>query len=291
MRKIVLLILAIIILFSISYAQTYGGFSEGPALGWSPRAMGMGGAFITIEGDVNGITYNPASIARLYNSQLFISYNYLGLNPESLGFSGSNITGTIISFGVPDKGMWASALYYSRISPDEELGVPYSENVLAYSIGKVLFSNLSVGMNIKRMWAVLPSPYNSEGFGIDFGVIFKITPQVKIGAVVYNIYNNLSWSDGTESYDELITPNIKVGLSYQSENLVVSGNVSIPSLSFQVGGEYLFKKVIYLRLGWNIDSPTFGLGFKKDNIVIDYALLYSLNLGGFHHRVGLSMSF
>jgi hypothetical protein len=47
----------------------------------------------------------------------------------------------------------------------------------------------------------------------------------------------------------LITPNIKVGLSYQSENLVVSGNVSIPSLSFQVGGEYLFKKVIYVRLG------------------------------------------
>jgi hypothetical protein len=215
----------------------------------------------------------------------------LGLNPESLGFSGSNITGTIISFGVPDKGMWASALYYSRISPDEELGVLYSENVLAYSMGKVLFSNLSVGMNIKKMWAVLPSPYNSEGFGIDFGVIFKITPQVKIGAVVYNIYNNLSWSDGTESYNELITPNIKVGLSYQSENLVVSGNVSIPSLSFQVGGEYLFKKVIYVRLGWNIDSPTFGLGFKKDNIVIDYALLYSLNLGEFHHRVGLSMSF
>jgi hypothetical protein len=89
----------------------------------------------------------------------------------------------------------------------------------------------------------------------------------------------------------LITPNIKVGLSYQSENLVVSGNVSIPSLSFQVGGEYLFKKVIYVRLGWNIDSPTFGLSFKKDNIVIDYALLYSLNLGGFHHRVDLSMSF
>jgi hypothetical protein len=45
MRKIVLLILAIIILFSISYAQTYGGFSEGPTLGWSPRAMGMGGCF------------------------------------------------------------------------------------------------------------------------------------------------------------------------------------------------------------------------------------------------------
>lgn len=71
MRKLFLLTIVLLGILSISYAQTFGSFTEGPTIGWSPRAMGMGGAFVTVEGDINGVTYNPASIARLLNSEFF----------------------------------------------------------------------------------------------------------------------------------------------------------------------------------------------------------------------------
>lgn len=291
MRKLLTIILVFVGIISFSKAQTFGSFTEGPTIGWSPRAIGMGGAFVTIEGDINSITYNPASLARLTNSQFSVSYHYIGLASDSLGFGQANMSGNLLSFGMPDAGLWASGIYYSRISPQEDLGVPYSENTLSYSLAKVLFNNLSLGLSIKRLWVTMPQPYSADGFGIDVGLIFRVNPNFKLGFAFYNLFSNVYWNNGEESYKEAVPVAIKAGISFQNEKLILAGNVDFPDLTYHIGGEYVINNNLSVRLGWNIDSPTFGLGFKKDNIILDYALVYSLKLGGLYHRVGLSMSF
>ncbi len=291
MQKLFVLTIILLGILSLGYAQTFGSFTEGPTIGWSPRAIGMGGAFVTIEGDINGATYNPASIARLLNSEFLIAYHYIGLLPDSLGFGQVNMTGNLLSFAVPDRGLWASTIYYTRIAPQEDLGISYSENVLGYSMAKILFNNLSLGVNIKRLWVSLPQPYMGDGIGLDMGLIFKLTQNFKIGVAVYNLYSAIYWYNGEEGYHESIATTVKVGLSYQTDRLIIAGNIDFPDLTYHFGGEYSINKNLAIRLGWNIDSPTFGIGFKKDNITLDYALLYSLKLGGFYHRVGLNMSF
>lgn len=291
MKKLFTIILIFIGIISFVNAQTFGSFTEGPTIAWSPKAVGMGGAFVTIEGDINGITYNPASLARLINSQFSISYHYVGLVSDSLGFGQTNISGNFVGFVVPDTGLWASGIYFSRISPQEELGIPYSENTLSYSLAKVLFNNLSLGLSIKRMWVTMPQPYSADGIGVDVGLIFRINPNFKIGFAIYNLFSSIYWYNGEESYKEAVPATIKTGLSFQNEKLILAGNIDFPDLTYHIGGEYAINNNLSIRLGWNIDSPTLGLGFKKDNIMLDYALVYSLKLGGLYHRVGLSMNF
>jgi|GEM_PF-1181087 len=291
-KSIGLLIFVLIFLFSITFAQTYGSFySTGAAIGWSPRLSGMGGVSAALEGNIEASIYNPASIARLINSGFSFGYNHLGINPESLGFGGENISGMMISFGVPDTGLWASEIYYTRLSPQEELGVIYVENQLGYTIGKPIFQNLSLGATFKKLWITLPDPYTADGFGLDVGVILKFTPNIKIGFSAQNLYNTLYWNNGETSYNEPIKPNIKAGVAWQNPNLILAVDIDFPDLYIHVGGEYSFGDTLFLRFGWNVDSPTFGIGVKKENISVDYSLLYSLNLGGFYHRVGLNMYF
>jgi hypothetical protein len=83
-----------------------------------------------------------------------------------------------------------------------------------------------------------------------------------------------------------------MGICYQAERLTFAFDLDFPNLYYHIGGEYFFDP-IFFRIGWNIDSPTLGLGFRSPDgrWRIDYALLYSLGIGGLNHRLGISMFF
>lgn len=298
MRRLILLFL-ILFLITPSFAQEiFGAFSSsGSTIGWSPRAFGMGNAFCAVEGDLDGILFNPASISHLLDSQFSISYNYLPLTTENFGFGTEMyITSNYIAFGVPDTGLWSSGVFYTRLYPSEDLGMLYGENQLAYSMAKSLdfigIRNLALGINFKKLWIIMPSPYKGDGWSVDLGIILRLFPNFKLGFSVQNLFSSLTWFDGENTSKEEIQTCFKIGFSYQSSKLVLAFDLDFPSLYYHLGGEYLFDP-IYFRFGWNIDSPTLGLGFKSPDgrWRIDYALLYSFGIGGIHHRIGLSLVF
>ncbi len=298
MRRLTFLFL-ILFLITPSFGQeTFGAFvSSGTTIGWSTRALGMGDVFCAIEGDLDGILFNPASIARLLNSQFGISYSYLPLTTEGFGFGTDMfIISNYIAFGIPDTGLWASGIFYTRLAPSEDLGILYVENQLVYSMAKSLdfigIRNLALGVNLKKLWVNMPSPYKGDGWSVDLGIILRLFSNFKLGFSAQNLFSSLTWYDGEETSEENIKTCFKIGFAYQSPKLILAFDLDFPSLSYHIGGEYFFDPV-YFRLGWNIDSPTLGLGFKSPDgrWRIDYALLYSLGIGGIHHRVGLSLIF
>ncbi|MCS7202616.1 MAG: hypothetical protein NZ841_07575 [Dictyoglomus sp.] len=296
MKRLIFLFLILFLIIPSFAQEIYGAFSStGPTFGWNPRALGMGNAFCAIEGSIDGIIFNPATISRLLNSQFSISYNYLPLTTESLGFGTEMyISSSYIAFGVPDTGLWASGVFYTRISPSEDLGILYVENQLAYSAAKTLdfmgIKNLALGINLKKLWINMPSPYKGDGWSVDLGILLRLFSNFNLGFSAQNLFSSLTWYDGENVYEERLQNCFKVGLSYQSSKFILALDLDFPSLNYHVGLEYFFDP-IYLRLGWNIDSPTFGLGFRSPDgkWKIDYALLYSLGIGGIHHRIGLSL--
>ncbi|MGB9856874.1 MAG: hypothetical protein ACPLKX_01845 [Dictyoglomaceae bacterium] len=299
MRRLILVFL-ILFLLTPSFAQQglFGAFaSTGPLVGWSVRALGMGGAFSALEGDLEGALWNPASISRLLDSQLSIMYNYSPLTFEGFGF-GTNmyITSYHILFGIPDRGLWSSGVFYTGLSPIEDLGILYRENQLGYTVAKSLdflgIKNIALGFNFKRLWVNMPSPYKAEGWSIDLGIILRFSSTLKLGFSAQNLFASLDWYDGEKISKEPPPANFKMGICYQTERLTFAFDLDFPSLYYHIGGEYFFDP-IFFRIGWNIDSPTLGLGFRSPDgrWRIDYALLYSLGIGGLNHRLGISMFF
>jgi hypothetical protein len=298
MRRLIFLLI-ILFLITPSFAQAvYGSFAcTGPFIGWSTRALGMGGALVALEGELDGIVFNPASIARLVNSQFSIMYNYSPLTTENFGFGTEMyITSLYSAFGVPDMGLWSSGVFYTSISPSEDLGILYKENQLAYSIAKTLdflgIKNIALGINLKRLWVDMPSPYKGEGWGIDLGIILKLFSNLKLGFSAQNLFSSLEWFDGENLTKEPPPTNFKIGICYQGDKLILAFDLDFPSLYYHFGGEYFFDP-IFFRIGWNVDSPTIGLGFRSPDGKwrIDYALLYSLGIGGLNHRLGFSIFF
>lgn len=300
MRRLIILVFFILFLLTPSFAQQglFGAFaSTGPLVGWSVRALGMGGAFSAIEGDIDGALWNPASISRLLDSQLSIMYNYSSLTTEGFGFGTEMYTTSYyLAFGIPDMGLWSSGVFYTGLSPSEDLGILYRENQLGYNMAKTLdflgIKNIALGISFKKLWVDMPSPYRAEGWSIDLGIILRFFPQFKLGFSAQNLFSSLSWYDGEKTSQEPPLTNFKMGVAYQTEKLTLAFDLDFPSLYYHVGGEYFFDPVFF-RFGWNIDSPTLGLGFRSPDgrWRIDYALLYSLGIGGLNHRLGLALIF
>ena len=77
----------VLIIFCCNTRSGYASFSN---VGVGPRAIGMGGAYVAAGEGINGIPYNPASIAYIKNSEGYYSRsNYL-----------AGITHNVMSYGV-----------------------------------------------------------------------------------------------------------------------------------------------------------------------------------------------
>jgi len=291
-------ILIVILLVSPSFAQIYGAFaSTGPYVSPDVRALGMGNAFCAFEGEIVGLFFNPASIAKLSNSQFNITYGYSPLSLENFGFGTSMYFSSYdLTFAVPDFGLWSSGVLFASLSPSEDLGVLYKENQLGYIMAKSLdfigIKGVSLGVSLKRYWVDLPSPYRAEGWGLDLGILLRLFSSFKLGFSAQNLLSNIDWYNGESNTKEALSTNFKFGIAYQSKKLNVAFDLDFPSLYPHVGMEYSFDPILF-RLGWNIDSPTIGFGFRSPDGKwrIDYALLYSLGIGGVSHKVGMLMNF
>lgn len=79
MKRLLLIIIALVFLSSLSYAQE-PTIREYPYLYKSPRAMGMGGAYIAIGGRTDAVFYNPAGLSNMPEKNWEV--NLLGLSGD-----------------------------------------------------------------------------------------------------------------------------------------------------------------------------------------------------------------
>lgn len=260
------------------------------------RQMGMGSAAVGEASDINAMYWNPAGLIQL-------SGTYIATMRQVL-FQPLNIPYDYLAFARKLPSGDAYGVYLSRMDASGELGFSWKEDkyFFSYAYDFEDEEGLSIGLNAKyyrtvAVWA--GGNGKGDGYGADLGILYRVSPQLKLGLMARDVYTQMKWSTGTK---ETFPATYVLGLAYEAKNdtnLVFDTeydtNKSIPGpFRMHIGFEKWLDEVIALRAGYTLSqtkdesSPTAGIGVHLGPWQIDYAYIhkpYSLSGVEPAHRI------
>jgi hypothetical protein len=298
-------------------AQSKVGTTAVPFLGITvgPRAAAMGGAFTAVADDATSLYYNPGGISRTAGNQAVFAHtdwivntglNWIGCMLHLNGANSIGFSLTQLDYGEED---------VTTVLQPEGTGEKWSamDMAAAVSYARNLTDRFSIGGSVKyiqtRLWSETAS-----AFALDVGLLF-ITDfnGMRLGMSISNFGTDMKM-EGKDllrridldpealGNNETIVANLKtdswplplffrVGLAMDVlktdfSRLTVAADAFRPSDNTEtvnVGGEYAFRGVFFLRGGYQSlfrdDSdggPTFGAGIHaklggRMECVFDYA--------------------
>jgi hypothetical protein len=257
----------------------------------SARSTGVGGAFVAVADEPLGALWNPAGFSQMFQNAVHIETVRLfeGTSVDCLSFAmpGRQIP----SFGLTILSL-RSGDFERTNDLNESLGA-FSEGDMAFvfSAAKSLGTRVTVGANAKIIRQTV-DVFSASGVGMDVGVLYNVTPAVRLGASLMNLGGpTLTLRNVEESYPM----EFRGGVSAQ----VLGGRGLItaeidhrtgPGVSIHAGTEFWVHPMLALRFGMFDVEPTGGVSFRvSPNMRLDYGM--SNHELGVTHRIGLSYEF
>ena len=271
----------------------------------SPRAAGMGGAFVAVADDIYAMDYNPAGLGQLYIPEASAMYlsgfddsslNHLsiGLPLPFIGLAGLSKPGLGISLMMSDAGTFD----YKQILPgggvlaqsfdaqkDLVLTVGYGEKVYSGEVNLEGYNakiEQYLGLNMKYIRSTMledKKPPSTVAF--DGGwLMMEPNLGLTLGLSVANYGAGLKYGTEVTKLPSIL----RMGASWekptvmdQSILLAAEGDFymaeSMKSLRF--GLEYHFEKIFNLRLGYKAAEDnkglTMGLGLHYNDMSLDFS--------------------
>jgi hypothetical protein len=294
------------------------------------RAVGMGGAFTCMDNDVSALFWNPAGAAKvkggivsLHHTQWIAEMKQYAL-AAALGTQNYGVFG--LSFLIMDNGS------IDRTIPDPtqpygfSLDGTYQVNQWAVGLcyGKQLTDKFSIGGQVKYAFQDLSDAMiaisaedtvgrnveNKEGtIAFDFGTLYYFGfKDLRIGMSIRNFSRPIKYS-----YESFNLPIIfKVGIAMNVISLMPEMGDHTFQLCLetvhpydqkeriQLGGEYKFKDLFAVRLGYrsstDVGALSAGFGLKPAafggvNLILDYAFSDAGKVLGSIHRFSFGFTF
>ncbi len=272
MKRIVSISLALIFACSLFHPAFPAGMA---------RPLGMGGAFIAVSDDVNGIFENPAGFCYGKGQELGVYYSGLG-DGTAAGIGYRYTFGESSAIGVAVLKSFFSSFYYD--SQDRFAYLAYSQKI---------FSNFSLGATFKGETLRLEgiSSLEGTGYSIDIGLLYKPTDWFSAGLVFENAWKtDIQCTNGSEI---VIDKYIKLGIGWRpmEDRLLIAADLSRVSglLVYDLGIEWKVTEPFYLRGGTSGSSSELskrslfaGLGYYvTPGIVLDLAIGSNSTTGSF----------
>ncbi|MBI4726634.1 hypothetical protein HY768_05345 [candidate division TA06 bacterium] len=321
MRKLFILVLSLFLLALPALAAKYVG--EFLSFGLGGRALGLGGAYVSLADDGFASYWNPAATA-LSSHQLIFNHssNFEGLlTYDALGYSrpvsngGLGLVFVRLSIkGIPYTNEALVDLNGNGLmDPGERLNyglitdIQDAESALFLNYSRIYRKDIFWGANLKLVNKSVGSN-SAWGLGLDAGVITLLPHDLRLGLNLQDITTTyLAWDTGEK---EIISPAARLGFSWNpdfagNQALTISagfdigfegrriasqyylGNLSADS---HYGLEYVLKQRLALRLGSDLGRLAAGTGLKLGRFNFDYAYLGSQDLGN-SARLSASLSF
>ncbi len=279
------------------------------------RASGMGSAYVAVSDDPTAIYWNPAGLAKVSGGAVVFDYvNWIaGINYNYVAASYN--VGSYGTLGISFLSSNIEDMKVRTIQDPEGTGETFGVSDVMFSVAYAinLTDNFAIGFNPKfinqKIWRT-----NATAFAIDMGVQY-ITPfdgivlamsisnfgtKMKLdGTSALVLYdpdkNSTGNNDRIPAYlqtDEWELPlNFRVGIAYKPINtamhkFLIAIDAMHPSDNYEslnVGGEYTFNDMFFLRAGYKSlllkeseESYTFGAGVRQRfignvSIKIDYS--------------------
>jgi len=323
-KAVLLLVISLAGAGNSAGAAKYAG--EFMSLGVGSRALGMGGAYVAISGDVTSGYWNPsgrsslnypelsAMHARMFNG--LVNYDYVGLAApfrklEGLGISMVRLAVDDIPYtALPRPGLPVGAEYTNESGqvlanrPYISKTVSDAEYAFYLSYGRQANRRLSYGVNVKMVHKGV-GDNSAWGLGFDVAALWNPVGRLQTGLNIQDFTTTLlAWDTGTR---ELISPTVKTGLAYpfwfstirtsfllaadtdvrfENRRFASQSHVGPVSLDFHLGAEMLVHRVVALRLGSDVGHFSAGAGLRLPRLDFDYAFLSHQHLEN-THRVSL----
>ena len=259
------------------------------------RATAMGGAFVAMDGDVNGLVSNPASLATIGVRQGTATYtNYLvdtqfGMVGTAQALDDAKAFGAMLSY------MSYGELRKTDAEGKSEGTFGASDVVLQGAMAKVVYRSLAVGIGIKVVYSRIDE-YASDAYMMDLGLRVR-TPMegLSLGASLSNVgFVRSGFSDG---FKDALPVAARVGFAHYVAHLplLFVGEVVLPNdneVYFSGGAEIRIRDVLFLRGGYNSllkdlkednwAGAALGCGFRWAQVRLDYAYSFFAELGEAH---------
>lgn len=243
------------------------------------RASGMGGAFVSIPGDINSLFYNPAGIAEIRARGGSASYL-----KHLLDFHSGQINGVLPL----EKGTIGTGIHYinfgefkrtSKTDPEGALGDTFGANSVAFSLsaGRKYKNFLSYGASAKYIRSSIDS-YSADAFAFDFGVIARVPlPDddfFNIGVSIANLgQSRQAFIETKEDLPVVIRAGFSKKLAHLPLLYSVQGyKYNDDDFRWALGGEFILNTRMFLRLGYNSIGLAQKIGTSGDRLA-------GLNLG------------
>ncbi len=320
MRRLITVITAVFLLLNVPlFAQnvtkvgtTAAGFLN---IDVGARAIGMGGAYVSVAQDAMSMYWNAAGIARVDGAEAVFTYNrwIADISNNYAGFA-MNL-GNIGSIGVNAQFMTMDKMERTTIMEPDGTGELFSAGSYAFGLayGRNLTDRFSIGFNFKYIQEKI---YHSDATGIafDIGTLFDTQYNgLKIGMSITNYGTKMQMGGRDMLIQTDIDPSIsgnnhninadlstdkfdlplmfRVGVSMDilkglgNSNLIVAVDALHPNddvESVNVGAEYLYAGMFALRAGYKTmfardseEGLCFGAGFLYDVGGMNLALDYA----------------
>jgi hypothetical protein len=232
------------------------------------RAAGLGYTSAAIQDDWS-LFNNVAGLARVDEVSASFAYE---VRPA---LTGANRMAA--SFAAPSKmGNFGVGIF--RFGDDV-----YSEHVASIGIGNEI-GNTSLGARINYLQSRAENFGTATAVSVDLAGITRLTSQLSIGAYI----TNLTQSTLIGINDQRLPTRLVIGLAFRPTEKIFAGTEIEKDIDYQVtwrsGMEFSIYKKVFFRTGFNLNpnATYFGLGAKKKNLKIDYAIRFNQLTGASH---------
>lgn len=275
------------------------------------RDLAMAGADLVFSSGVDATFWNPASIGKITGANgSFSSMSYIADVKVNYFAVGSPL-GKLGNIGVTVKTMDLGDIPITTVEAMDGTGANFSPTVMTMAVtyGKAVTDRINFGITGKIVYESIPRA-SASAVAFDIGVQYVDFANIKglgLALVLKNIGSDMHYSgsglkteatdkvfseffDREASYDQLPS-SYSLGTSYKMGQSIilavsfVSNNTSYDE--FNIGGEYNFNDLIFLRGGFNsamvdevdkdnvLFGPTFGFGIHYEllgvGLMLDYA--------------------
>lgn len=301
------LALALCAAAELARAQESAAFLK---IGVGARAMSMGNAFTAVADDSDALYWNPGGLALLERPEISATRAMMFLGDTYDTFSAAVPLGSRKVRHRKDLKSWkghttATAIYsgeatrgvigfgFTRLSQSEQQGrdadrrptgsFDASDMALSVAYARRL-GKLHGGVAIKRIQSRIADA-SASTFAADFGAIYPISRNLRMGASIRNLGQGLTYAQETSPLPLVAA----FGASYRLRSgFVVSGEIkhrpNASKTSFSIGTEYAIMSAVSLRAGYLHQGASAGstagvmgglgggVGVKWGRFRFDYSL-------------------
>ena len=258
------------------------------------RTVGLAGAVTASRGDVEGVLWNPASVAAVERSSAYFhAANDFGTSTQVIGFLGRWSSVRLgLAFYHFDMGS-----IEARDAANQDLGtIDLDDGALILTAGYGLSADVDLGLNYKlvRLSSACSGECetydgSSVGHAFDLGVVADISaaPGLALGAVVRNLGPGIKFAGGTTS--DPMPARLRVGASLDAMRaflpdehrfgVVIQADIQqtvseFDDLEGYLGAEASLRSILYVRGGyaWTAAGrrgPALGIGLRYDRLLFD----------------------